>query len=582
MSKEIRLRGTPICWGVAIGVPYIYRPIQEALPNFTVRTDQVEGEIERYRGAIRESEKELKKLKGKLEEEGASEGAAILDSHLEMMKDPSLTAEVEEEIRSTKRNTEQVFQKAITEYTNKFERIEDPFFKERVGDLHDVAHRILKRLHSTRNHSLLDVPKHAIIFAEQLTPSEAAEAQSPRIGAFVTRTGGETAHAAIIAKAKGIPYVSRIDYDQVERHIDKPLIVDGRTGEVILNPSPETLEHYQLLKKELDGQDAEFKQLGLYAAETVDGYQVSLSANAEMAHEVELIEQYGGDGIGLFRSEYICLSKDEFPTEEDQYQQYKHVVETLKDRACVIRTFDIGGDKFRHLTGVKDEENPFLGCRAIRFMLKENETFCAQLRAILRASAHGDVRILFPMISGLPELLEAKQYLEQAKEELRVKNIPFDEGIRIGCMIEVPSAAITADILAKECDFFSIGTNDLVQYSVAVDRDNHGLSYLYTPAHPAILRLIRTVVREGARQGIKVSICGEMAADPHYTALLLGLGVQELSVSARYLPLIKNAIRSTSVTKATRLATHVLDLRTPEEVLETLANYYQESALLKT
>ncbi|MGE3954678.1 MAG: phosphoenolpyruvate--protein phosphotransferase [Parachlamydiales bacterium] len=576
-KREIRLRGAPISSGIAIGSPYLYKLATSELPTFTVAREELQGEVDRYHRALEESKREVKVLLKRMGDEGAIEGAAILESHLQMMQDPMLTEGVLERIRKTRINTEAAFQGAINDFEVRFSKISDPFFRDRVYDLHDIARRVLGRLRQKPTTTLAELPVGSIVFANELVPSEAAEADAEKIAAFVTTTGGETSHAAIMAKSRGIPYVAKIDFSAAGDFTDAPVIVDGRIGEVILYPTEATLSKYRALQKELSTYLGAFDHHASYVAETTDGYQVTLSANVEMCSEVDQVTRYGGDGIGLFRSEYLCVGRQTFPSEEEQFGVYRQITEALPGKPCVIRTFDIGGDKFRQMEGVADEDNPFLGCRAIRLLLKETTAFRAQLSAILRASAFGDIRLLFPMVSGLPELLEAKGIVSEVKHQLRQQNVPFNEDIQIGCMIEVPSAALTTDILARECDFLSIGTNDLVQYSLAVDRDNEQMSYLYSPAHPSVIRLIKMITSEGNRNGVKVSLCGEVAADPRFTALLLGLGVQELSVAARYLPIIKNAIRSTSIIAAADLAERVLTMPTAITILDALIAEYQKT-----
>ncbi|MBS0622726.1 MAG: phosphoenolpyruvate--protein phosphotransferase [Verrucomicrobia bacterium] len=576
-SREIRLRGAPICAGIAIGDPFVYTCPEEVIPELLIPLEEIEREVLRYRQAIEKSRSEINYLRGKLENEGAIEAAAILDAHLEILRDPMLTEAIERKIRSTQKNSEYVFQTCLNDYAVRFQEVTDPYFRERLNDLNDIARRILGKLRSTVRFSLLEAPHQSIVFARELVPSDTAEADAGRIGALVTQMGGDTSHTAIVAKAKGIPYVARVDFRGVGNFTGAPVIVDGRIGEVILNPSERTLSKYRVLQQEHEQHLRRFAEQGHLRPETVDGYQVHLTANIEMYQEVELIQRYGGSGIGLLRSEYLCLSGGVMPSEEEQYRIYRRIVESMRGKPVVIRTFDVGGDKFRELPIVGEEENPFLGCRAIRLMLKEHEAFKTQLKAILRASFHGDVRLLFPMVSGLPELLEAKSYLAEAEAELVERKEKFRKNIPIGIMIEVPSAAITCDILARECDFMSIGTNDLVQYCLAVDRDNKAMSYLYTPAHPAVLRLIKMIVSEGNRNGIPVSLCGEVAADPRFTALLLGLGVHELSVIARYLPIVKSAIRNTNIVQATHLAERVLGMSTAMDVLDALIAHHQET-----
>lgn len=568
-TKEIRLKGSPVCAGIAIGKPFLYSYSEEMVPEFSIAADEVEEEISRFRQALAKSKTEVLQLKKQLEFEGVWEGAAILDSHLQMMQDPSMTTGIEQEIRLTLKNTEAIFQAAIRTYEQKFKKITDQVFRERLIDIQDIARRILRYLKDSAKISLADLPAGSIVFAHELAPSDTAEANRLSVEAFVTQAGGETSHAAIMAKAKGIPFVASVNFPVFDNE-HALVIVDGCRGDVILNPTKATLQKYRQLRDQHNTDVHMLAQAGNLEAETIDGYKVRLSANVEMFNELDLLHEYGGNGIGLFRSEYLFLTRDSFPTEEEQYQVYCRMVENMRGLPVVIRTFDIGGDKVGKFQRTFHEDNPFLGCRAIRLMLKERETFKSQLRAILRASAHGDVSVLFPMVSGLPELMEAKGLLKEVQADLDANAIAYSPNLKIGCMIEVPSAAITCDALAKECDFLSIGTNDLVGYSLAVDRGNPAMSYLYSPTHPSVIRLIKMIVVEGNRNGIPVTVCGEVAADPRFTALLLGLGVHELSVASRYLPLVKHAIRYTSIVEASQLAEEILGMTTAQDIQDTL------------
>ncbi len=575
-KKEIALTGFPICSGIAIGKPFFFNLLDEVVPEFSIASGEIDDEVRRYRRAIEQSLQDVIRLKKQLEAEGVIEGTAILDAHVHMLQDPLITTQIEDRIREKKLNAECVFQYEINEYEKKFNKISDQFFRERFKDIQDISRRILGYLRRSVRVSLADIPKNAIIFARDLVPSDTAEAKSSRVGAFVTEGGGETSHTAILARAKGIPYVANVDFEALEKLEKSFVIVDGREGKVILNPSRETLTEYQNLQKRLQGHWKEIAKVGALASETIDGYVVKLSANIEMVEELDLLHRYKGCGVGLFRSEYLFLSQGGFPDEEKQFEVYCRILKLLKNLPIVIRTFDVGGDKFNELTSAPEENNPFLGCRAIRFMLRQRELFKSQLRALYRASAYGDVRILFPMISGLPELLEVKAIVNEVKDDLRAHGEFFSDHVKLGCMIEVPSAAMTCDVLAKECDFLSIGTNDLVQYTLAVDRGNQAMSYLYEPTHPSVIRLMKMTIVEGHRQGIPISVCGEIAADPRFTPLLLGLGVQELSVASRYIPTIRQAIRRISIVEATQLADHVLTLPTAEVISDCLSAYYHE------
>ncbi len=575
-SQELRLQGFPICPGVAIGRSFYFAVVEEKIPEFSVPHHEIDKEVDRYYRALHNSQTDLISLKKRLQNEGGREAVEILSSHLEIIHDPLMTEKVEEAIRAKGKNTEYVFKTVIGEYEQKFSKITDKFFRERLKDFQDISRRIISHLRKHEKNSLGSISSRAIIFAHELSPSDTAEANAEFIEAFVTRSGAETSHVAIMARAKGIPFVSSVDFPDLSISAPAQVVVDGRSGIVIINPSAETIDHYREKQNKIHIHATGLRKTTSLEAETYDGHLVRLSANVEMFNELETMQQYGGEGIGLFRSEYLFLARGDFPSEEEQFLIYRSIVEKIDGHPSVIRTFDIGGDKFGNFHPTSYERNPFLGCRGIRLMLKEPSIFKTQIRAILRASAFGDVSILFPMISGIAELRQAKAFVEELKGELFEKGIPFARNIPIGCMIEVPSAAITCDLLAKECDFLSLGTNDLVQYALAVDRGNVAMNYLYTPTHPSILRLIKMVVLEGARANIAVSVCGEIAADRRFTAVLLGLGVNELSVASPFLPVIKNVIRHLSIVEATQMADDLLTLSTAEEVSARMNDAYQQ------
>lgn len=574
-SQEILIVGSPICRGVAIGRAYFLNSLEETTADASTELQDVEAEVKRFRSAVEKTKKEIKQLQKRLQKERIYDGVAILDAHLQIMQDPLMTSHIENEIRKTGFNAEYIFHNKIKEYQSKFDSLSDPFFRERFKDILDISKKVIGYLREHLHPRISDIPQDSVVFATDLTAYDTAEASVDNIAAFVTKEGGATSHAAIVAKAKGIPYVSSAEFPVDELSTDMWVVVDGRTGEIYFNPSQETLERYQEIRQRLQAHLQKLKQVGQLDAETIDGYRILLSANIESINEIDMLHQYGSNGVGLFRTESAFLSKDAFPIEEEQFGIYSQFVEKMKGLPIVIRTFDLGGDKYLRNQLTEHESNPFLGCRAIRFLLKEKELFKIQLRAILRSSVYGNVRIMFPMVSSLSELLEAKEILEETKRSLIEEGKSIAERIPIGCMIEVPSAAIIADILAKECDFLSIGTNDLVQYSLAVDRSNNSLKHLYTPTHPCVLRLIRLVVSEANQRDIPVAVCGEVAADPRYTPLLLGLGVHELSVASRYIPVVKNAIRSTNIVSASKLAEQALSLSSAEEIEELLTREYR-------
>lgn len=575
-TKEIVLKGIPICRGIAIGKPFILSHFEDSLPDETVSDEGVENEILRYRDALLRSREEIKLLQHELKKAEILEGVSILEAQLVIMQDSLFTTHMEKEIRTTKKSAETAFLSIISQYQKKFDAIPDNFFKERFKEMHDISRRIMNHLRDNLHVSLSSLPSDSIIISKDLTTSQTAEAHIGRAHAFVTELVGINSHAAIVAKSKGTPFVSNINFDKINPEMHHTVIVDGRKGEIILNPAPATLERYLKAKEELSEHLRFINQALTLKAETHDGYSIKLSANIEMPNEIEAAKEHGAQAIGLYRSEFICLSRSKFPDEEEQFALYKSLVEKMKGSSVVIRTFDIGGDKRFPNLKLPYEANPFLGCRSIRFLLKEKEIFKTQLRAILRASWYGDIKVMFPLISTLSEMIEAKAILKEVEEELKKQDYSL-KPIKVGCMIEVPSAAIIADLLAKECDFLSIGTNDLVQYVLAVDRSSHHMSALYKPTHPSVIRLIKSVIHEANHHKIPVSVCGEVAADPRFTALLLGLGVHELSVSPRYIPIIKHAIRYTSIVEASKLAETVLSLTNATEIQSLLEEEYRKN-----
>lgn len=578
-GEEIRLKGQGVSPGIAIGRLYVYSNAEDvgsATPSRTLSRRQISQEIARYRQALEQSRLDIEHLKEKLASDRISDGVDVLDAQLHMIEDPLITTEVEEEIRESCRNADSVFCAVIQRCEQRFQALADPSLRDRYRDIEDVARRVLRYLRSYERPSLADAPKGTVVFARELVASDTAEALEGSVAAFVTESGGMTSHAAIVARAGNIPYVTHIDPNLI-KEFRGPVIVDGHTGEVILRPKRATLGHYRRLRYQLAQKQQGLQEIGQLKAETFDGFEVRLSANLEIDSDLEALHRYGGHGVGLFRSEYLMLSNEGFPSEAEQFICYRRIVRQMHGLPVVIRVFDVGGDKAVSGQDAHRDLNPYLGWRAIRFLLREPQVFRTQLRAILRASAYGDVGIMFPLVSGLQELMEAKKLLAEAKQQLLDEGHTIGKRIRIGCMIEVPSAAIIADLLAGECDFLSIGTNDLVQYALAVDRGNPALSGHYTPTHPGIVRLIRFIVSEANRWNIPVTICGEVAADPHYTALLLGLGVHELSVSPRHIPTIKETIRNISIVDAIRLAEEALSLGTAGEILALLQEHYRRA-----
>ena len=579
-AEEVILRGLPISKGIGIGSPIFFCTGDDEVPEIPIGKKEIEKEIERYRRALFLSRIDVEGLQKLSLHDGPSEVAAILGTHLEMLRDPLVTTVIEEKIRELNRNTEWIIHHQIEQYKLKFDTLRDHYFQERVRDFVDVTRRILGHLRPADKIKWPDIPHHSVILTHELVPSETIEASGAHVSAFVTSTGGITSHAAIIARAKGIPYVANVDVKVLKRIDIQSMIVDGSQGLVIMNPGRLTLKKYLEIKK---GHLEKFRLISHSShlrGETVDGYEVRVFANLENPKEVDSLLKQGAEGVGLFRSEYLFLSKKIFPSEEEQFQIYRRMAKSLKGRPLVIRVFDIGGDKKIDLLPsspdawyfqmIGAEANPALGCRAIRFLLRYPELFHRQLRAILRASTFGEVQILVPMVSDISELRLVRQKTAQIREELEKQGVRTAP-IAIGCMIEVPSSAIICDALVQEADFLSIGTNDLVQYVLAADRSNPAVSDLYFATHPSILRLIHMVVSSARRFNKPVIICGESAADPMMVPVLLGLGIREFSVAARHIPLVKHTIRKWRILEACRLAEQALEYTAAQDLRQFLS-----------
>lgn len=580
-NEEVLLRGLPISKGIGIGFPIFFSALDDEVQEIAIPKKEIENEIDRYRRALDLSRKDVENLQKMSLHEGPPEIVAILGTHLEMMQDPLITTVIEERIRENQLNIETIFYHLIEEYKQRFSSIKDSYFQERVRDVVDVSRRILGHLRPLERIRMAEMPHNSVILTHELVPSETVEANTSLVSAFVTACGGLTSHAAIIARAKGIPYVANVDIKLLKRIELHSIVVDGSQGIVIINPSRQTLRKYQELKRGYLENYKILKSAAHLKGETIDGYEVRIFANLENPKEIDLLMKNGAAGIGLFRSEYLFLSKREFPSEEEQYQIYKRMAKSLRGRPLVIRVFDIGGDKKINLTpgdasskyfeSIGQEFNPALGCRAIRFLLRYPELLETQLRAILRASAFGEIHILIPMVSDISELRTVREIVQKLREELKKKSVKMAKEVPIGCMIEVPSSAIMCDALAEEADFLSIGTNDLVQYVLAADRSNPATSELYFSTHPSILRLIRMVVASANSARKPVILCGESAADPTMIPLLIGLGIREFSVAARHIPLVKHTIRKWRILEACRLAEGALEYASSQELKQFLA-----------
>ncbi|MBS0603609.1 MAG: phosphoenolpyruvate--protein phosphotransferase [Verrucomicrobia bacterium] len=578
--EEMLIRGFPVSDGIAIGIPFFLNPVQEDIPEFSITMKEVDSEIARYRSALFSSREDLQQLRKNLAEEVSEDAATIIETHIQMLDDPLMTQHMEDKIRQTLTNSESVFQSVITDYEKRFSRKTDSFFQERLVDVMDLANRVLGHLCPTKGNSLLNVPFNSIVFAKELIPSHTASAESSRVSAFVTQSGGGNSHAALIARAKGIPYVACVDVNAVQDLPARCVIVDGQSGDVVFNPKPATLEKYKQRKTRLKTSFQLLQKEMQYDSETVDGCCIQVFANIGNLGDLDNIQQYGPEGVGLFRTEYLFFQHRQLITcEEEQYNAYLKLIQTVGNMPVVIRVFDVGGDKNPELFSEGEREpNPVLGCRGIRFLLRHPEIFKIQLRAILRAAVHGDVRILLPLISDISELESSRALIAEISKSLQAEGIPFKASVPVGCMIEVPSAVLICDALAEKSDFLSIGTNDLVQYTLGIDRSNPAMSDFCYPAHPSVLRMIKMVNTEAKRHGRTVTICGEIASNPLFVPLLLGLGVDQLSCSPRYIPIVKRAIRQTSLLAAYELAQRVLRLNSTMEVSQVLLEAYNNAS----
>lgn len=558
-KKNIILKGVAASPGIAIGRVFLLEDDDYCLIQKEIPKNARAAELKRLNEAIEKTRAELKTTHEKINSVLGENYAKIADVHIMILDDPVMKKDVIKFVEDGV-NAEYAVFKVLDKIIRSFDAIEDEYFRERKHDIQDVTKKILGNLLGKSKRTMSELDKDSIVVSHNLTPADTVAIREKLVKAFATDIGGKTSHTAIVAQSLEIPAVVGLRNISANVSAGTVIVVDGNQGLVILNPTDETISNY---KRELDIQLAKRKELAKLKdmpAETVDKHTVQLLANIDDPDEVKSVMSNGAGGIGLYRSEFMFFNRSSMPGEEDHYRNYTKVVKKMMPYNVIIRTIDLGGDKLANLgfLDMEREQNPFMGLRAIRLCLKYPEIFIDQLRGILRASAEGKVRLMYPMISGVEELRQANKILEKVKKSLRAENIKFDENMEVGAMIEVPSAAIIADVLAKELDFISIGTNDLIQYTLAVDRVNENVTHLYDPAHPAILRLIKRIIDAGHNAGIDVGMCGEMAGDPVYTMLLLGMGLDEFSVSSAQIPKIKKVIRSVSYEEAKKAADEIL------------------------
>lgn len=565
-TTEQRFHGLGVSPGIARGTIFVYRPEEAAPEPEPIRESDVPAEIQRLETALLTTRAQITELQEKIAQSIGAKDASIFDAHLLVVEDRTLIDEVLRTLARDKVSVEYVFKTVADRYAKTLSEIDDPYLRERALDIHDVTRRVINNLMGRGVRDLSTIKAPHILIAHNLTPSDTAQLNRTLALGFATDVGSRTSHTAIMARSLCIPAVVGLHDASARLETGDHILLDGYNGLLILNPNDQTLWEYGELEIRKTQVEEKLTKLRETVSTTADGHHVILSANIELAEDAGLAVESGAEGVGLFRTEFIYLNKSELPTEEEQYEAYRSVAEKVKPYSVIIRTLDLGGDKFTNSLEMPEELNPFLGWRAIRFCLERVDIFKTQIRAILRASTAGDVKLMYPMISGLEELREANAVLEECRAELRAAGIPFNEEMEVGAMIEIPSAAIAADLLAKDVDFFSIGTNDLIQYSIAVDRLNEHITHLYQPTHPSIVRLIRMTVEAGHAAGIWVGVCGEMASEISLTPLLIGLGVDELSTGAALVPRVKNAVQSLDFNACKQLAEDIRGLDSAGEI----------------
>jgi phosphotransferase system enzyme I (PtsI) len=564
------LRGIAVSPGVCRGKILILTDNRvDCVPRRNISDGEVPEQMVRLERAVTETRRQLHQVQEKVSAGMGAKDASIFDAHLLVLEDPTLLDEVSRYVDKEKVNVEYAFAQVADKYAKELEKIDDEYLRERAADMRDVTERLLQNLLGTfQELDLKHLKEPYIIVSYDLAPSRTAMLDKKNVLGFATDMGGKTSHTAIMARSLRIPAIVGLGNASKELKNGQYALLDGYHGQLITNPTDQTLFEYgQLVRRQVSLEEKLRDTLDKPAV-TLDGIRITLSANIEQAADAEAVKASGAEGVGLFRTEYLFLNSTSLPTEEQQYEAYRAAAAALKPAPLIVRTLDLGGDKFMSHLNVPAEMNPFLGWRAIRFCLQEKEIFRTQLRAILRASAEGNILMMYPMISCLDELIQANTLLDAYREELRGEGVPFDEKMKVGAMIEIPSAALTAEALAKRVQFFSIGTNDLIQYALAVDRLNDKIAHLYEPTNPSILRLIKMTTDAAHAAGIWAGVCGEMAGDPLMIPLLLGLGVDELSVAPQSVPQIKYLIRRIKMSEAKEIALAALNSEASTEILD--------------
>lgn len=562
-------KGVGVSPGIAIGRAVIVEKRVSSVYRIPIREEEVAAEVTRFMEALEKTQDELQDLKIRVSRSMGDEYASIFEAHAMIVGDASFADKVTQKIENEQVNAEWALAEVQEELQARFASFDDAYLRERVADVKDVAERVLVNLMGIAHHDLSEIKHDVIIIADDLTPSDTVHFNRRPVVGFATEVGGRTSHTSIIAKSLFIPAV--IGVPRLTKIVDNDewVIVDGYEGTVVVNPTQAMISEYRSRESRHEEAEAKLLENRDLDAITKDHHKVALQANIELLEELDDAKKFGAEGIGLYRSEFLYISTAPYlPTEEEHFNVYRKLAEATAPNWCVIRTFDLGGKKLaREVMGSK-EENPVLGLRALRLCMQHRDMFKTQLRALLRASAFGKIKIMFPLVSGVQELRQVKTLVREIRLELDAEGIAYNRELQIGIMIEVPSAAVIADLLATEADFFAIGTNDLIQYALAIDRSNENVSYLYEPLHPALLRLIKGVIDAGKRAGIPVSMCGEMASDPIYAIVLLGLGLEIYSMNPSSIPVVKNVIRSVRYKDCRRIAEAALNKKTAQEIEE--------------
>ncbi len=576
--SEITLRGIGVSAGVACGPVYLITSEERAYAETILSEADIPADIRRFEAAVIETRRQINTIQKNVQRAIGQYDANIFDVHKMVLDDGAFIEETLRKIRSDRCNAETAVRAVVSRYAEALSVVEDDYLRERVADVKDVVRRVLRNLAGEKTHALDGLREKSIVVAADLAPSETASLRKDLVMGFATDLGSSTSHTAIMARALGIAAVVGFGDITTRVKTGDMILMDGTEGVLIIHPSEQSLKKYGELAQVRKTIRSGLNHLKDEPAETRDGHRVTLSANLELLEEIGDVKKHGAEGIGLFRSEYLYIARKDLPTEDEQLAAYREAAEYLKPDPVIIRTVDLGGDKFASAVKMPQEVNPFLGFRAIRFCLAQPEIFKTQIRAILRASAFGKVRMMYPMVSNVDEVIRANALVEECKQELARRHLAYDAALEVGVMIEIPSAALISDVLARHVRFFSLGTNDLVQYTLAVDRVNDRVAHLYEPTHPGVLKLIKTTIDNGHAAGIWVGVCGQMGSDPLMAPLLLGLGLDEFSVVPSTVPMIKDVIRSVNWTQARELADRALAASTAAEVLEYCRSLIQKTA----